>query len=188
MYMKSGADQLPFLFFWLSGLAAGTFLFYVASQYEGASLLADSQIFMSAIRTGQSSGFALFRYIFQRRFLIALALWLLSMTQFAMPVLNSALFCYGLTTAYTVSALTYLYGVLGYPMALAAGFPHNLIYLPAWMIFYFFCRSMNQEASGLLRQSPYFLFLCVLFLAASFLEACLNPWILEWAGRIFHIL
>ena len=122
------------------------------------------------------------------RFLIALALWLASMTQFAMPVLNSAVFCYGVTTAYTVSALTYLYGVIGYPMALAAGFPHNLIYIPVWMLFYFFCRSMKQEASGLLRQSPYLLALCLLFLAASFLEAYINPWILEWAGYIFRIL
>jgi len=186
--MKSRSEQMPFLFFWTFGLAAGTFLFYVASRYEEASLLADSQIFMNAVRVGQSSGFPLFRYIFQRRFLIALALWLASMTQFAMPVLNSAVFCYGVTTAYTVSALTYLYGVIGYPMALAAGFPHNLIYIPVWMLFYFFCRSMKQEASGLLRQSPYFLALCLLFLAASFLEAYINPWILEWAGYIFRIL
>lgn len=182
--MKSSSDHMPFFFFWFLGLAAGTVLFYVAGQYEETSLLADSQILMRAVRTGQSSGFFLFQYIFQRRFLMALALWLLSMTQFGMPVLNSAVFGYGMTSAYTISAMTFLYGIPGYPLALAAGFPHNLVYVPVWMAFYDFCRGINQEPAGLFGHSPVFLLVCLLLLIASLLEAYLNPWILEWAGMM----
>ena len=185
--MNQTSDYMPILFFWLIGAAAGTLLFFAACQSDEASLLADSQIMMNAVRTGQTSGFPLFRYIFQRRFLTALVLWLLSMTQFGMAVLNSAVFCCGMTNGFAVSAMTYLYGISGYPIAVASGFPHTLIYLPVWILFYCFCRNVNRHSGGILRQSPYFLAVCVAFLAAAFLEAYLNPWILEWIGQIFNI-
>ena len=183
--MNRSSGYMPLLFFWLAGAAAGALVFFAACQSDEASLLADSQIMVNAVRTGQASGFLLFRYIFQRRFLTALALWLASMTQFGAPALNSAVFCWGMTNSCAVSAMTYLYGILGYPTAVAAGFPQNLIYLPVWVVFYFFCRS--RDSRGIVRQSPYFLAVCVALLAGSFLEAYLNPWILEWTGQAFNI-
>ena len=139
---------------------------------------------------------ALFSYIFRERILAFLALAVLSTTYLGLVVCIGAVAWYGMSVGAFLSALVIRYGIKGIFLAIAAVFPHYLIYIPAFFALLGWCeslyrgiyhRTINPDES-----KTYFLkklgVLTVILLSVAvgcLLEAYVNPYVLLGYLRVF---
>lgn len=139
----------------------------------------------------------LFIYIIGKNFREFLVFWLLSITILGIPYMVLKLTAFGFSTGFFISAIAMQYGFKGILLILAYGFPHGIIYLPIILLClhkgYGLCRSIyyeNRNYMGvILKQVKSYIFLwiflSVLLVLGSFLEAYVGSFILKKTLGLF---
>ena len=136
---------------------------------------------------------SLFIYILGTNFKEYLVFWLLSLTILGIPYIYLKLLAFGFSTGFFISAIAIQYGFKGIILILTYKFPHGIIYLPIIILCiykgYSLTRSIyyeNRDFFGtILRQIKAYillwLFLAVLLVLGSFLEAYVGSFLLKKA-------
>lgn len=133
----------------------------------------------------------LFLYILGGNFREFAMFWLLSITILGIPYMILKLIAFGFSAGFFISAISMQYGFKGILLILVYKFPHGLIYLPIIILClhkgFNLCRSIYYENKNYLGtivkelKSYLFLwvFLSVLIVLGSFLEAYMGAFILK---------
>lgn len=133
----------------------------------------------------------LFIYILGKNLKEFAVFWLLSITILGIPYIIFKILAFGFSTGFFISAIAIQYGLKGIILVLAYKFPHGIIYLPIIILCihkgYNLTRSIYYDSRDymgtILRQvKSYFilwLFLAVLLLLGSFLEAYVGSFVLK---------
>lgn len=139
----------------------------------------------------------LFIYILGKNFKEFLVFWLLSITILGIPYLVLKIIAFGFSTGFFISSIAMQYGFKGILLILAYGFPHGIIYLPIILLSlykgYGLCRLIYYENRNymvtILKQTKSYMllwiFLAVLILLGSFLEAYIGSFFLKKTLGIF---
>lgn len=135
----------------------------------------------------------LFLYILGNNFREFIVFWLLSVTILGIPYIVIKVISFGFSTGFFISAIAMQYGLKGIWLILSYKFPHGIIYLPIIILCihkgYSLSKSIyyeNRDYMGtILRQIKSYLllliFLSVLLLLGSFLEAYVGSFLLKKA-------
>lgn len=115
---------------------------------------------------------AFFRVWIQRE-MEAGFLWLIGMTAFAVPGFLLASFYGGFSMSVIISLMTIQDGLMGLPMYLLSVFPQILLYIPVFLILFFW--GLNLERKPHLAG---FLVLTILITLGAFAETFLNPYVM----------
>lgn len=139
----------------------------------------------------------LFLYILGENFREFLVFWLLSITILGIPYMVLKLIAFGFSTGFFISAIAMQYGFRGVLLILAFEFPHGIIYLPIILLClhkgYGLSRSIYYEnrnyMGAILKQLKSYIllwiFLSVLLILGSFLEAYMGSFILKKTLGLF---
>ena len=134
---------------------------------------------------------SLFFYILGNNLREYVVFWLLSVTVLGIPYIILKIITFGFSTGFFISAIAIQYGFKGIILILTYKFPHGIIYLPIIILCihkgYSLTRSIyyeNRDYMGtILRQSKSYLllwlFLAVLLVLGSFLEAYVGSFLLK---------
>lgn len=133
----------------------------------------------------------LFFYILGNNFREFIVFWLLSITILGIPYIILKMLTFGFSTGFFISAIAMQYGFKGVLLILTYKFPHGIIYLPIIILCihkgYSLTRSIyyeNRDYMGtIIRQIKSYLllwlFLSVLLILGSFLEAYMGSFLLK---------
>lgn len=168
------------------GFFGGAILGTVFANTAGTEFRAEMGIFGSYVgeRLPLSSGFKkeLFQVVVKQRALELFVPWLFSLTSLAVPVFIGMSVYYGFSMAVVLSMTTMqmgLTGILGFGASLA---PQYLLYIPFWCLFAARCMRVqgqfHQKREIRFHVASLLLFL-VIFTAGAWLEAYINPVILQ---------
>ncbi len=133
----------------------------------------------------------LFIYILGKNFREFLVFWLLSITILGIPYMILKIITFGFSTGFFISAIAMQYGFKGILLILSYKFPHGIIYLPIIMLCihkgYNLTRTIyhdNRDYMGTITRQLksyllLFVFLSILLVLGSFLEAYAGSFILK---------
>ena len=188
--------RFPVLPIFFAGLVAGIFVMNVGRGVllENTGLFDEYTLYNMKYMTVDNN--ALFSYVFRERIFGFLALAVLSTTYLGLVVCVGTVVWYGMSTGAFLSALTLRYGIKGIFLAVAAIFPHYLVYVPAMLALLGWCENLyrgiyhrtinlEEDKTFLLRKLAY---LAAVLLAAGvgcLLEAYVNPYILLSYLKVF---
>lgn len=168
------------------GLLAGTVITNLlkVSFIQG---IWDYQISLGAIDSWE-----LFFYIWQKRSVVLLVLWLLSFTIFCYPVIYGYAAYYGFSVSVVISVLTMEQGIKSIFLYFGMCFPQMLIYVPVWIAFVYLCMKENgkmrqidhwgkqkRNVIKVMKWGTVLLAAFLLFTVGAALEAFLNPYIIS---------
>lgn len=194
--LKLRSGRIPVLPIFFAGVMAGFFVMNVGRGVllENTGLFDEYTLYNMKYMTVDNN--ALFSYVLRERIFSFLALAVLSTTYLGLVVCVGTIVWYGTSVGAFLAALTLRYGLKGIFLAVAAIFPHYLVYVPAMLALLGWCETLYRgiyHRTLNLEEDKTFLFRKLAYLAAvllaagvgCLLEAYVSPFILMGYLKVF---
>lgn len=166
------------------------------SYYYDLMMNYHSVIFTDIVRENiDYSG--LFLYVLGKNYREFIVFWLLSITILGIPYMVLKLISFGFSTGFFISSIAMQYGVKGILLIMAYLFPHGIIYIPIIILSLYKGYSLSKAiyydnryyvgtiAKQLKSYMFLLIFLAVLILLGSFLEAYIGSFFLKKTLGLF---
>lgn len=188
--------RLPVLPIFCVSLVAGILLMNIGKSIllENTGLFDEYTLYTMKYMTVDSN--ALFSYVLRERILRFLILAVLSTTYLGLVVCIGTVIWYGMSAGAFLAALALRYGIKGVFLALAAVFPHYLLYVPVLWGLLLWCEMVYRgiyekkvdlwgDKAVLLKKLMQLAGILAGAVVACLLEAYVNPLILLSYLRVF---
>lgn len=179
------------------GLFLGVLFANMFQSFYYERMMNYNNVIFSEIVKEEINYSGLFFYVLKENYEEFIVFWLLSITILGIPYMILRLIYLGFSVGFFISAIAMQYGFKGILLILAYEFPHGLIYIPVILLSLYkgfgLCKTIyydNRNVSGTIisQLKSYillFVFLAVLLLLGSFLEAYVGSFFLKKTLGLF---
>lgn len=183
------------LVFFLGGVIYGSLGVRAMNSSQANELGQGFAVFLNGINKASISNWSLAREVITQNLLIILSVYLLGLTIIGVPVIMVIIFTRGFRVGFTIGFLIHLKAAKGVMFTLASVIPHNLIYIPVYIIAaatstvfsmslirgHFANRTLSLSRS-FVRYSLLMTILAIFVVAGGLMESYITPQLLKTAA------